>query len=65
MWSGIVSDSADCRWSTHGAKIGNRQEEWLGDDLYAISLTGSETKRSKGHAAWVNETIAAGKWELI
>jgi putative transposase len=63
--AGIVADSADYRWSSYGAKIGNRDEACLDDDPCYPGLAGSPEKRAARCAAWVKGATSEEEWPLI
>jgi len=63
--AGIVADPADYRWSSYGAKIGRREEDWLDYDPSYLGLADSPKTRAASYEAWVKGTIAAGEWALI
>ncbi len=63
--AGIVSDPADYPWSSYGAKIGDRREEWLDADPCYLGLADREELRAQRYKTWVRGAIPAGEWERI
>lgn len=63
--AGMVVLPEEYRWSSYGAKIGKRQEEWLDFDPFYLGLAGTAKKRAEKYQEWVEGTIPEGEWELI
>jgi len=63
--AGIVADPADYRWSSYGAKIGVRKEEWLDANPCYLGLADSKEECAERYIVWVRDSIPAGEWEMI
>jgi len=63
--AGIVSDPADYRWSSYGAKIGAQENDWLDYDPCYLRLAESDQKRAEKYASWIKETVLSEEWDLI
>jgi putative transposase len=63
--AGIVGMPEEYRWSSYGAKIGKRKEEWLDFDPFYLGLTGIAENRAEKYREWVEGAIPEGEWDLI
>ena len=63
--AGLVGLPEEYRWSSYGAKIGTKNEEWLDFDPFYLGLAGTAIKRAENYISWMEGTIPEGEWELI
>lgn len=63
--AGIVTDPAEYRWSSCGARTGKYQLDWLDWDPCYLALANTPGARAEKYLTWINDAIPEGEWGQI